>query len=65
MSATTRKGKAAVTPAGSGISSLWMKGDFRVNALRRGSFLEYAYVFGNWYGTLKKPVEDGLTDGRV
>ena len=33
--------------------------------LEAGEFLEYAYVFGNWYGTLKKPVEEGLAAGRI
>ena len=33
--------------------------------LEAGEFLEYAYVFGNWYGTLKKPVEEGLAAGRT
>ncbi len=33
--------------------------------LENGEFLEYAYVFGNWYGTLKKPVEDGLKAGHI
>jgi len=33
--------------------------------LENGAFLEYAYVFGNWYGTLKKPVEDGLAAGKI
>jgi guanylate kinase len=28
--------------------------------LEAGEFLEYAFVFGNWYGTLRKPVEEGL-----
>jgi len=33
--------------------------------LEAGAFLEYAHVFGNWYGTLKKPVEEALADGRI
>lgn len=33
--------------------------------LEAGEFLEYAYVFGNWYGTLRKPVEQGLAAGRT
>jgi guanylate kinase len=33
--------------------------------LEAGAFLEYANVFGNWYGTLRKPVEEALADGRV
>lgn len=30
----------------------------------KGEFLEYAEVFGNYYGTLKAPVEDMLSNGR-
>jgi guanylate kinase len=33
--------------------------------LEAGAFLEYACVFGNWYGTLRKPVEDALAQGRI
>jgi guanylate kinase len=33
--------------------------------LEAGAFLEYANVFGNWYGTLRKPVEEALADGRL
>jgi guanylate kinase len=28
-------------------------------------FLEYAYVYGNWYGTLKKPVQAAMAEGRT
>jgi guanylate kinase len=38
--------------------------EFR-HRLEAGEFLEYAYVFGNWYGTLKKPVDEGLAAGRT
>jgi guanylate kinase len=34
-------------------------------SLEAGEFLEYAYVFGNWYGTLRKPVVEGLAAGRT
>lgn len=30
-----------------------------------GRFLEYAPVYGNYYGTLKKPVEDALQSGKI
>jgi len=30
----------------------------------RGEFLEHAKVFGNYYGTPRKPVEDALARGR-
>ncbi|HVX84860.1 MAG TPA: guanylate kinase [Phycisphaerae bacterium] len=33
--------------------------------LEAGEFLEYAYVFGNWYGTLRTPVEEGLAAGQT
>jgi guanylate kinase len=33
--------------------------------LEAGEFLEYAYVFGNWYGTLRRPVEQALVEGRT
>ena len=32
--------------------------------IERGEFLEYAHVFGNYYGTPKKAVQDGLNAGR-
>ena len=38
--------------------------EFR-HLLEAGAFLEYAYVFGNWYGTLRKPVEEALAAGRT
>ena len=33
--------------------------------LEAGEFLEYAEVFGNWYGTLKKPVQEALAAGKT
>jgi len=33
--------------------------------IRRDDFLEYADVFGNYYGTPRKPVEAALNEGRV
>lgn len=33
--------------------------------LREGNFLEYANVFGNYYGTPKQPVDDALAAGRI
>jgi guanylate kinase len=29
-----------------------------------GAFLEYAYKFENWYGTLREPVEEGLATAK-
>jgi guanylate kinase len=33
--------------------------------IEKGDFLEYANVFGNWYGTLRRPVEAALGAGRL
>ena len=33
--------------------------------LETNEFLEYAFVFGNWYGTLRRPVEAGLKAKRL
>ncbi len=33
--------------------------------LEAGEFIEYAYKFGNWYGTFRKPVEEALGEGRT
>jgi guanylate kinase len=38
--------------------------DFRAMVENR-AFLEYAYKFDNWYGTLRKPVEDALAIGKT
>ena len=32
--------------------------------IQNGDFLEWAEVYGNFYGTLKKPVEDALQSGK-
>lgn len=32
--------------------------------IAEGAFLEYAKVFGHYYGTLRQPVEDALASGR-
>ncbi len=29
------------------------------------AFLEYAYIYGNWYGTLHQPVHDAIAEGRT
>ncbi len=33
--------------------------------VNNGEFLEYAKVFGNYYGTLRKPVMDKLSEGKT
>jgi guanylate kinase len=33
--------------------------------IREGEFLEYAEVFGNYYGTPKQPVDEALAAGRI
>jgi guanylate kinase len=62
VSATTR------TKAASEIDGVhyWFltKEDFE-KRIRENDFLEYADVFGNYYGTPRKPVETALKDGRV
>lgn len=32
--------------------------------IENGEFLEYAKVFGHWYGTPREPVEDAMAEGR-
>ena len=62
VSATTRKPKAHDAVAKKYL--FVEEPEFR-RRLEAGEFLEYAYVFGNWYGTLRRPVEDALKDGRT
>jgi guanylate kinase len=62
VSATTRQQKAQDAQ---GKKYLFVEeGEFR-EMLEAGAFLEYAKVFGHWYGTLRKPVEDALKEGRI
>jgi len=62
LSATTRQGKP---------QDQWGKQYIFVNEnefkqrVANNEFLEYAKVFGHWYGTLKQPVLDALADGRT
>ena len=61
VSATTRQEKAQDATAK---KYLFVEdGEFR-RMLEAGAFLEYANVFGHWYGTLRKPVEEALEQGR-
>ena len=62
VSATTREGKPQ--------DAMGKKYDFVDEPtfrrrLESGEFLEYAYKFGNWYGTLKRPVQEGLSAGKM
>lgn len=62
VSATTRQGKPQ-----DAVAKRYLFVDeatFRRH-LEAGEFLEYACVFGNWYGTLRKPVEEGLAAGQT
>jgi guanylate kinase len=62
LSATTRQAKPQDAL---GKKYLFVdEAEFR-HMLEAGAFLEYACVFGNWYGTLRKPVEDALAQGRI
>jgi guanylate kinase len=61
VSATTRQAKPQDAVAK---KYLFVEdGEFK-RMLEAGAFLEYANVFGHWYGTLRQPVEDALTEGR-
>jgi guanylate kinase len=62
LSATTRQAKAQDA---AGKKYLFVDEPEFKRMLEAGAFLEYACVFGNWYGTLRKPVEDALTQGRM
>ena len=61
LSATTRVGKP---------QDQWGKRYLFINAnefaerIEKGDFLEYANVFGHWYGTLKAPVIESLNAGK-
>ena len=62
LSATTRQGKP---------QDQWGKQYIFINEnefkqrVANNEFLEYAKVFGHWYGTLKQPVLDALANGRT
>jgi guanylate kinase len=62
VSATTRSRAASETD---GVNYIfWDKNEFE-ERIHRDEFLEYANVFGNYYGTPRQPVEAALKDGRV
>ena len=62
VSATTRAGKPQDAY---GKKYLFVEEPEFRRRLEAGEFLEYAYVFGNWYGTLKTPVQEALAEGRT
>lgn len=62
VSATTRAGKPQDAY---GKKYLFVEEPEFRRRLEAGEFLEYAYVFGNWYGTLRQPVQDALAQGRT
>ncbi|MCL2648214.1 MAG: guanylate kinase [Phycisphaerales bacterium] len=62
VSATTRPGKPQDAL---GKKYLFVTENIFRQMLEAGEFLEYAYKFDNWYGTLRKPVEDGLEAGHT
>ena len=62
VSATTRSKADAETE---GVNYIFLsKAEFE-DRIRRDDFLEYAEVFGNYYGTPRQPVEAALNAGRV
>ena len=62
VSMTTRKPRAGEIE---GESYYFVTHDEFRNALKRNGFLEYAQVYGNYYGTPKAPVLEALGGGRV
>ena len=62
VSATTRAGKPQ--DAFGKRYQFVDENEFR-KLLEANEFLEYAFVFGNWYGTLRRPVEEGLKAKRL
>lgn len=62
VSATTRAGKPQDA---FGKKYQFVKEPEFKRLLEAGELLEYANVFGNWYGTLKSPVEQSLAAGKT
>ena len=62
VSATTRQGKPQDAL---GKKYLFVDEPAFRRRLEAGEFLEYAHVFGHWYGTLRQPVEQALAAGRM
>jgi guanylate kinase len=60
ISATTREPRAGETE---GVSYYFLKRDVFLNMMKNGEFLEYAEVYGNYYGTPKEKVLEKLNSG--
>lgn len=62
VSATTRRPGAGEED---GRDYWFMNQDEFERKLQQDEFIEYADVFGQYYGTPRQPVEDALADGRI
>jgi len=62
VSATTRRPRAGEVP---GKDYHFLSRDEFVEAARRGEFVEYANVFGEFYGTPRRALEDSLSRGET
>ena len=60
VSATTRAPREGEVD---GVNYYFLDKETFEERVNEGGFLEYAEVFGNFYGTPKKPVEDKLAEG--
>lgn len=60
VSATTRKPRSGETD---GVHYYFLSADEFMRQKEKGEFYEYAEVFGNWYATPKKPVEEFMDRG--
>ena len=60
VSATTREPREGEVD---GVNYFFLDRESFLERVNDGGFLEYAEVFGNLYGTPKKPVEDKLAEG--
>jgi guanylate kinase len=61
VSATTREPRKAEIP---GVSYHYMQRESFIGDIEKDAFLEYAEVYGNYYGTPKKFVLDALNRGK-
>ena len=61
VSATTRPKRHTET---NGVDYHFLSTETFQQYIQAGEFLEWAEVYGNYYGTLKKPVEEALQNGK-